>query len=46
MTNNINFENFDKKINYITNTIEWKKLCSTFNEKKNIILFGHGGQSD
>ncbi len=43
MTNNINFENFDKKINYITNTIEWKKLCSTFNEKKNIILFGHGG---
>ena len=40
---NINFENFDKKLCDIINTSEWKFLCSKFIEKKNIILFGHGG---
>ena len=40
---NINFENFDNKLHDIINTSEWKFLCSKFNEKKNIILFGHGG---
>lgn len=39
----VNFENFETKIRNIVDLDEWKKLQSCFNEKKNIISFGHGG---
>jgi phosphoheptose isomerase len=39
----VNFECFDTSIQNITHTNEWKQLQNTFNEKKVIILFGHGG---
>jgi len=40
---NINFENFDHKLQSILMKEEWKKLQRNFNNKKNILIFGHGG---
>lgn len=40
---NINFENFDQKLQNILSKEEWKTLQSNFNDKKNILIFGHGG---
>lgn len=41
--NSVNFENFDTSIQNIRHTSEWNELQNLFNEKKIIILFGHGG---
>lgn len=42
-SSNINFEKFDDKLNSITKTQDWLDFQKDFNEKKTIILFGHGG---
>lgn len=39
----INFENFDQKLQSILSKEEWKNLQYNFNNKKNILIFGHGG---
>ena len=39
----VNFEKIDDKMNDIIKTDEWDQLITKFNSKKNIILFGHGG---
>jgi len=39
----VNFENFDKKLKELVSTQQWEKLQTIFNDKKIIILFGHGG---
>lgn len=39
----VNFENIDNKLNDIIKMNEWNILSDVFKEKKNIILFGHGG---
>ena len=39
----VNFERIDDKMKDIIETNEWNELITKFNSKKNIILFGHGG---
>ena len=39
----VNFERLDDKLTSLILTEEWNKLSRTFNGKRNIILFGHGG---
>tara|TARA_B100000073_G_scaffold334304_1_gene326705 strand:- start:1057 stop:2091 length:1035 start_codon:yes stop_codon:yes gene_type:complete len=39
----INFENMEDKMKSIIGTCEWENLSVVFKSKKNIIIFGHGG---